>query len=55
MNRLYELQCVADEEIPAVGFPATPTELSLGGSFSTSGGRCCCGGGDETLGDLESS
>lgn len=36
-----------------MGFPATPTELSLGGSFSTSGGGCCgdcCGGGDEDLG-----
>ena len=36
-----------------MGFPATPTELSFGGSFSTSGGGCCgdcCGGGDEDLG-----
>ena len=32
-----------------MGFPATPTELSLGGSFSTSGSGCC-GGGDEDLG-----
>ena len=37
-----------------MGFPETPTELSLGGSFSTSasGGGCgdCCGGGDEDFG-----
>lgn len=35
-----------------MGFPVTPTELSLDGSFSTSGGSCCggcCGGGDEDL------
>lgn len=33
-----------------MGFPAAPTEgaLSLGGSFSTSGGGCF-GGGDEDL------
>ena len=35
-----------------MGFPATPTELSLGGSLSISGGGCCCGGGDEDLGDV---
>ena len=29
-----------------MGFPATPTELSLGGSLSTSGGGCS---GDEDL------
>ena len=50
INGLYELQCVADEEIPAVGFPVTPSEgalsLSLGNSLSTSGGGCR-GGGDE--------
>ena len=41
-----------------MGFPATPTELSLGDSFSTSGDCCCCvngGGGDEILGDLRGS
>ena len=33
-----------------MGFPVTPTELSLGGSLSTSGGGCCCSGGGEDLG-----